>query len=212
MVQWSPSRSLLFAMITPGSVKGTSSIKKTLIASRFPFYQYLSFRFHSRAEPAWFFLDSDGFQMILLAWISFMLVLFSHSNDRKSSWDKVNICYPKTNMGCPQLPANRTSAGYVETHLIRNLNILKWCSIILGVWSYLSHKDTLTSVQTLAACSIPCDCTFAWRHQPYPSRRGGSYRRQATHINTGNFYEVHILMMMLPIQCWSRIYTTLVLC
>ena len=30
-----------------------------------------------------------------------------------------------------------------------------------------------------------------------------------SHIVTGHFYEVQTLMMMLPIQCWSRIYTRL---
>ena len=170
MVQWSPNRSLLFALITPWSVKGTSSIKKTPNASRFPLYQHLSFRLHSKAEPAWFFLDLDGFQIIFWAWISFMLVCCSHSNDKQSFWDKANTCYHTTNIGCPPSPANRTSAGYVETHSIANLNIFQWCSIIRDVWSYLSHKDTMTSVQTDAACSISRDCTFAWRHQSCPSR------------------------------------------
>ena len=91
-------------------------------------------------------------------------------NYRESSWDKANKCYPNTNIGCPPSPVNRTSAGYVETHSIPNLTISKWGSIILGVWSYLSHKYTLTSVQTR---SISRDCTFAWHHQPCPSRRGG---------------------------------------
>ena len=125
--------------------------------------------------------------------------------------DKANIWYPKTNIGCPPSPANRTSTGYVETHSIPNLNIFKWGSIILEVWFYLNHKDISTSVQTLAACSISRDCTFARCHKPCPSQ-GGSWRRQATHIVTGHFYEVQTLMMMLPIQCWSRIYTRHVLC
>ena len=56
-----------------------------------------------------------------------------------------------------------------ETHSIPKPTISKWGSIILGVWSYLGHKDTLTSVQTVAACSISHDSTFAWRHQPCPS-------------------------------------------
>ena len=90
------------------------------------------FGFHTRAKPACFFLDVGGFKMIFWAWISLMLVLRSHSNDRKSSWDKGNICYPKTNIGCPPSPANRTSTGFVKTHSIPNLNIFKWDSIILG--------------------------------------------------------------------------------
>ena len=50
----------------------------------------------------------------------------------------------------------------------------------LGVWSYLSHKDTSTSIQTVAARFISRYCTFAWRHQPFPSHRGGNWRCQAS--------------------------------
>ena len=155
-------------------MKETSPRQKTRIANRFPPYMYLSFGFHSRAKPAWGFTDLGGFQIIFWAWISFMLVLCSHSHDRKSSWDKANIWFLKINIGCPSLPANRTSTGYVETHSVPNLTISKWSSIILGVWTFLNHRDILGSVQTVAACSISRDCTFAWRHQPCPSSRGGN--------------------------------------
>ena len=50
----------------------------------------------------------------------------------------------------------------------------------LGVWSYLSYEDTSTSIQTVAACFISLNCTFDWRHQPFPSHRGGNWRRQAS--------------------------------
>ena len=86
--------------------------------------------------------------------------------------DKANICYPTTNIGCPQSPVNRTSAGYVETHSTPPIS--KWCSIILGVWSHLNYNDTLTSVWNVAACSISRHCTFTWRHQPYPSHKSRS--------------------------------------
>ena len=165
------SRSLLFALITPGSFKGASSIKKTLIASRFPLHQYFSFRFHSRAC---FFFVLGWFSNNIFGMDISYVGIFSHSYERKLTWDEANICYPTTKIGCPPSPANCTSAGYVETHPIPNLNIFKWCSITLEVSSYLSHKYTLTSVQTVAACSISRDCRFAWRHQPCPSRRGGS--------------------------------------
>ena len=138
-----------------------------------------------------------------------MLVLCSHSIDKKPSWDNANMCYPKTNVGCPPSPANRKSAGDMEAHSIPSLNIFKWGSIILGIWSYLNHRDTSTSVQTFAACSISRDCTFARRHQPCPSGAEANVAKQP-HIVTG--HEVQTLMMMLPIQCWSRIFIRLVLC
>ena len=126
-----------------------------------------------------------------------MLVLWSYSNDRKSSWDKANVCDPKTKTGSQPptyphpyhhhhhhhhqyhpSPANRTSA---ETHSIPNVTIPKRASIILGVWSYLiSHRDNFTSVQTVAACLNSSDCTFAWRHQPCLSHRTGNQHRHAT--------------------------------
>ena len=80
----------------------------------------------------------------------------------------------------PQSPTNRISAGYVKKHSTLNLTISKWGSNLLGVWSYLNHKDTLASVQTFATCSISRGCTFAWRRQSCPSRRDWNWRRHAT--------------------------------
>ena len=61
--------------------------------------------------------------------------------------------------------------------------------IILGIWYYLSHKDTLTSAQTFAACSISRDCTFAWRQHFCPPRKATPYScwplQQVTHIVEG---------------------------
>ena len=59
MVQWSPSGSVLFALITPGRLKRehVGSPKKTPNAKRFPLHQYLSYNLHSSIEAACFFVD-----------------------------------------------------------------------------------------------------------------------------------------------------------
>ena len=165
-----------------GSVKGTSSIKKTPIESRFPLYQYLSLGFIQELnlhDFPWIrvvfkYYFGRGY---LLCWYFFLILMTgSHletKQDYKNMWSQDQHSFPPS-------PTNRTSAGYVKKHSMANLTIFKWGSNLLGVWSHLNHKDNLASVQTVATCSISRGCTFAWRRQSCPSRRDGNWRRHAT--------------------------------
>ena len=92
------------------------------------------------------------------------------------------------------------------TYSIPSLTIYKWGSIILGVWSYLSHKDTLTFAQIVATAHL-LDAISPVRHAGADT----SVAKQA-HIVTGHFCGRKHWWWCKPSQCWSRIYTRFELC
>ena len=71
---------------------------------------------------------------------------------------------------------------------------------------HLDFSPDCCSVFDLSWPHIP------WRNQPCPSRGAEASVAKQPHIGTGQFYDVQTLTMVLPIQCWSGIYTQLVLC
>ena len=104
--------------------------------------------------------------------------------------------------GSPSQP-DHTAVCCVETHSNLHLTISIWGAITLGAWSYLSHKDSRTSAQTVAACSISRLPSMHIRLTPSSlphHARAETCITSQPHIVIGHFCEALTLMMVLPIQ------------
>ena len=124
-----------------------------------------------------------------------MLVLWSHSNNRKSSWNKANICYPKTfiasQLHLSRLYGNTLNPQRHHTQMVLHHTGSDLTSVTRTAWlpsRLLQLVRTLVTARSLDAIS--------------PARHTGAETSVAKqpHIVTGHFSEAQTLVMMLPIQ------------